>query len=500
MLEVVVCFAAAAAMAATALNVKVDPLQRTGQVSGLASIQLRYVWLILPMLAALILAARLRGGAWFAMTSRLFCAALAGFATGFVAAGLIVALRGTSWCLNANGGDMSVIVGLVDEMGQNPEVGYPHPFYPPLFPHLLRWYMNATDLNGYFAMQHMQIVGTALFGPAAYLSWRLLLRPGWALGIGVVASLPLIESYKPYSGLTLVILIPVLIKFIQYVKKAALRTPHQLAKAGVVFGVVFGVLLLLYSGWFRWCAPGAVMAGLCVAPWRNGKARAALLIAITFGVFVIVTWGYWTSVTTYIHATAGNGVPMVNDDYIYFDVRTDPAYVAMWRTDLPGPVGVWPPHGELAGIGAFMVLLLAGLATAIAVGRRRTVVITVGCVLGGAWLLRFWYAHFLWQTKLVQLYPRTTSLIVYCLILLTGFAVYYVVEHVVRKTDPQKPIRTSGMIGAACALALLFGMAGSAIADRYMPTDAEPRGLGWLTWVAHDAHHVEQRNEPQPDR
>jgi hypothetical protein len=486
--EVVVCIASAYVMLATATNIKIDPLRRIGQVSGLSSLQLRYICVALPLIALLFAMSKLRDGKWFAQSSRLACAAFAGVSSGFVAGGVLVALRGTSWCLNANSGDMQNFVAFADLIAKGDAPGIPA-FYPPLFPYVLGWYMKLTDQPGYYAMQDLQIAISALYGPAAYLSWRLLLRPGWALGVGALSALLLADPYKPASNLILIIMIPLLVRYLQALRYAPDRDPHQLVKAAVVYGVAFGLLLLMYSGWFQWCAPGVLVAGAIVFPWKAARWRGAIFVGVTLLVFMIVTWSYWTGVATYVAAEikSGNSGPMVKDGYIYFDVYApDPAYVAMWKGDLHGVVGNWPPHAELAGVGVYTLLLLTGLAIAITVGRKRTVVITLACVLAGAWGLRFWFGHYLWKTKMVGLYPRTTILIAYVLLVVAAFAAYYVSEYFARKSTVPK-LRVNGLIGAVCALALFIGMAASSVADRYMPSESQPRGMGYLTFLAHEA-------------
>src|SRR5882724_4158011 len=90
--EVVVSFASAALLTVLGLDIRVDPLDRLGQVSGLASLEWHYALFALPLGAALVIAARVRHGAGFTMTARLVCAAIAGMATGIVAGGILVAL------------------------------------------------------------------------------------------------------------------------------------------------------------------------------------------------------------------------------------------------------------------------------------------------------------------------------------------------------------------------------------------------------------------------
>src|SRR6188768_3485405 len=97
-IEIAVSFAAAALMAFVCTTVKVNPLDRTGQVSGLASIQIRFLFLAVPLLVALFVATRKDGGRHVELVGRIVCAGLAGLASGFVAGGVIFALRGTPFC------------------------------------------------------------------------------------------------------------------------------------------------------------------------------------------------------------------------------------------------------------------------------------------------------------------------------------------------------------------------------------------------------------------
>jgi galactan 5-O-arabinofuranosyltransferase len=490
-LEAAVAFGAMGLFLALCPSIHVSPMLRIGAISGLASLQLRFAMIVLPLIIALIVTARVRNGAWFALTSRLACAAFAGLASAFIAGGVLVALRGTPYCLNAHNGDSGMLAVWANAFTNHNPADYPPPYYPPLFPHVLHWYMDLVDKPALYALKDLEIGITALIGPLAYLAWRLLLRPGWALGIGVVAALVIIEPYKPYEGLSLVLLVPLMIHFVQTLRHADDRTIQQLAKCGVAYGLGFGVLCLTYSGWFKWSAPGFVAAAACLVPWRGGRWKASALVGgIALFVFVAVVWSYFSDIHTYTKiANIGiGGKPLVQDTYVYFDVLVDPGYFAMWKGDLPGGYTPdWPPWGELAGVGLYPLLLFLGFGTAIALGRKRTMVITLACVLVGTWLMRFYYAHYVYETKLVQLYPRTSIELAYGFALMAGFAIYYVVEYFARKT-PDGPLRSSStVIGAMCTLAFVLGTAGSAISDRYMPANTAPRNLGWLSWAAHEA-------------
>lgn len=475
--EVVVSLATSALFPLLCLNIKVDPLQRIGQVSGLSSMGLRYTLMALPLIGILVLAARLRSGAWFGPTTRLACAAVAGMATGMIAGGVIVALRGTPWGLNGRNGDAGVMIDMTDAARRGDDLPVA---YPPLPMYLLAWYADAFDIASGHAIKHMQIAGTAILGPATYLSWRLVLRPCWALGVGLVAALPLIDAapYKPYGNMVLMMFIPIMIAFMRVLRRSGDYTLQRNAQLGALFGGGIGLLCLTYSGWFQWSAPGVLVALLVLFPWRGDRKKALVFCGMAALLFALVAGRYMYGVLT--------DPTGIKDNYIYFDVNAEPWYIAMWRGDLPGPVGMWPPLGEMGGVGLFTLILCVGLGLSVALGRSRTPVITVGWIMAGCWLWRFWYAHFLWKTKLVQLYPRTTLEIQYCLLVLCGYAVYLLVDRFKQDAPADSPLRTpSAAIGAICAFLLLFGSVGSAISDHYMPNNGQPISPGWLAWTSH---------------
>ena len=108
-------------------SIVVDPLDRIGQVSGLAALDLRFVrprpagprgvWGGRP--------AR-RGAAW-PVVRPLACAAVAGLATGLVGGGILLALRGTDWPLFAYWGDSGQLVRWADDLlaGRGVPADYP---------------------------------------------------------------------------------------------------------------------------------------------------------------------------------------------------------------------------------------------------------------------------------------------------------------------------------------------------------------------------------------
>ena len=207
------------------------------------------------------------------------------------------------------------------------------------------------------------MAGTALFGPVAYLAWRLLLAPGWALAVTLVAALPLLEPYKPYTTVVLVVLVPVLIALLGALRRVADAGWRRIAAARArVPGWRWGCCSTRTRDGSSGPAPGVLAAALALFPWRRGAGPRGWRCSALAGVgLVAVAAGHLFGIL----AAAGT----VQDRFFYFDTDVDPAYFAMWRNDLPGDVGPWPPPGELAGVGVFVLLLVVGLG--LARGARR---------------------------------------------------------------------------------------------------------------------------------
>jgi hypothetical protein len=456
-------------------NIDVDPLTRIGQVSGLAALQLRFAIISIVLVAALVLIHRFGTEAVREAATRIGCALVAGLATALAAGGTAVAVRHTPWALWANLGDNHWILDWTHRMLDGNDVP---DYYPPMSMWALVEWSRVSGKPPEYALQDIQLFGSALFGPAAYLAWRLTLRPVWALAIGVTASLPFFEPVKPYAQITLVMLIPVLVKFLHELRYAGRLRWWRVVVLGLIFGAGIGLLFLLYSGWFVWTAAGILVAALVVMPWRGGLARGAVLCGVTLATTVAVSWVHLRGL---LDSSGGT-----SDRYFYFDTNTEPTYFAMWRNDRAVGAGpVWPPLGELGGVGVFTLLLAAGAGVAIWFGWRRTVVLALGCFAASAWVMRMWLASEQYSTMTVRLYPRTTMVLLYCVLLLTGFGVRHAVTWL-RERPGRQPLRLAPVGLLLVPLLFVFASAGSATADKYMPPETlESRGtFGFFTYMA----------------
>ena len=213
-----------------------------------------------------------------------------------------------------------------------------------------------------YAIKAIQLIGTALFGPAAYLAWRLTLRPAWALGIGVVAMLPFIEPVKPYPQIALVMLVPVLVSY--PARRPPRRGPHRTRGRRARPDVRRRNRSALHA-LLRLVRLVRARGGSSLSCWwpRGGPhcGRRWCWPARRWSTFLLVTWWHLTGL---LAPTGGT-----SDNFFYFDTNTEPTYFAMWRNDRPQDVGnVWPPLGELGGVGLFTILLAVGLGVAIWLG------------------------------------------------------------------------------------------------------------------------------------
>ncbi|GAA0692562.1 hypothetical protein GCM10010193_53880 [Kitasatospora atroaurantiaca] len=498
--EAAVALGVGVAFMVWARNIHVDPLIRIGQVSGLAKLQFRAALLALPLLAVVLYAAHRSDHRRFRLLLRLGCAAVAGLGTGIVAGGIAVALRGTPWGLGGQDGDPATLQGYAESFLRGE--GLPD-LYPPGFVVLLaEWTKYLRPGHVGYALKDLQLLLSAVFGPLCYLAWRSLLRPAWALAVALPAAILFLDPIRPYSHLVMVLMLPLLGRLLTELSRVrALSIPSALLR-GVALGAAFGLLFLGYSGWFVWSAPGALVGILALVPWRHGRsalARAGVLLGGTALAAGLVG-------APLLLRMAQHGAAAV-DRYAYFDVYIDPAYVMGWRYDRSGwPASwAWPPPGELAGQGTFTLLVLAGLALALALGLRRPAVVAALSCLAGAWVLRFWFAGHMQRDQAVMLYPRTTWLILYALITLTVLAAMLLsggVQAAWQRLTARQAVRLPRFLGrrlaagSLCGLAVFGAMAGSWSANRYMPSDPAKGDMGLDAWRSHTLERADGSCSP----
>ncbi|MEV0414523.1 hypothetical protein AB0I68_27890 [Streptomyces sp. NPDC050448] len=504
--EAVVSVTAALGYTLLSRHIMVNPLVRLGQVSGLAMLQQYAAIIGLPLLALLLFTAYRGTARRHQLVKRLVCAALAGLATGVIAGGVVVALRGTPHALGGQEGDPGVLIDMANSFLHHEGMSG---IYPPAFPALIALWAkiryNGRGETG-FALHDLQIFFTAVAGPMAYLAWRVLLRPFWALLIAVPAAVVFLDPIRPYSHIVMIVLLPLLGYWLREMRLAGRLTTWHLLLRGTAVGLIFGALFLWYSGWYIWAAPGAAAAALFFFPWRQGAAtakRAGLYVGAT-----LVSAAVVGAPLLYQMVRLGSENP---DRYAFLAVYADPTYVLGWVSDRSGTLTyqTWPVAGELAGQSGFALLLLFGVGLGLGLGLRNVMVRTAAAVLAGAWLARFWFAGHMAHDKAIQLYPRTTWIIMYCLMILAVLGMMAVVnrgsgwiERTLRPTGagagasrviPRRVVRQLAA-GMVCVVALFATMGASWSVNRYMPSsDVDSMGID-----AYRAHTIKKRDGSCP--
>ncbi|KJY42302.1 hypothetical protein VR46_23665, partial [Streptomyces sp. NRRL S-444] len=346
--EAVVSLTAALGYMLMSRHISVNPIVRLGQVSGLATLQLYAAVIGLPLLALLLYTAHRGAARRHQLVKRLVCAALAGLASGVIAGGVVVALRGTPHPLGGQEGDPGVLIDMANS------------------------FLHGRGETG-FALHDLQIFFTAVAGPMAYLAWRILLKPFWALLIAVPAAVLFLDPIRPYSHIVMIVLLPLVGYWLREMGRAGRLTTRHLLLRGTTLGLIFGALFLWYSGWYIWAAPGAVVAAVFFFPWRQGAGaakKAGLYLAVT-----LLSAGVVGAPLLYQMVRLGAENP---DRYAFLAVYADPTYVLGWVSDRSATLTyqTWPVAGEMAGQSGFALLLLFGVGLGLGLGLRNVMVRT----------------------------------------------------------------------------------------------------------------------------
>lgn len=490
--ECVLAVGAALVFTVWATTIRDDPVERVGQVSGLAALQLRLALCALPVLAVVAWASVRASRTTRERVVRLAAAASAGLIGGFMGGGQVFTLRGTPWGLAGQLGDNGRLIEWTQEVLRT---GSFDNIYPPGIPHVAAFVARHFEGgNAAMAFKPLFITLVALTPPLVFLAWRTVLRPLPALAVAVFGAIGQFMPYKPYSLLALMVLVALLAKLAQWLRGSpGFSVPGALLR-GAWLGLATGLVFLVYSGWHVWSAPGAAALVAFFFPWRrrgrSGRLRGlALLGGLPLGFLPVAGPYLWRML----------GATSIKDTWCSYITQTDPAYlgvVAFTKGQLQ-TAGTWPPAGEIGGLGVFTLVGLAGLGVAIALGLRTPVVAAVLACFAGAWVLRFWFAHDMASSGDVRLFPHTTAELQFALVVLTVLACVLVAERVgvlgraleglrAGSSHPAAPggVRF-GALGALTALVLVGGIASSALTDRFLAAPPSLGTAGYLAWEAH---------------
>lgn len=467
--EVAACLLTAILFTAAAAMIEVNPTVRSGQISGLSQLQLHLV----PV-AVLIFALRTWGGRFPQASNRLMFAIIAGISSSIVAGGVVVALHGTRWGLLADRGDSGALARFARSIMAGEQA---HDFYPPGYPHLLAWWAELFGQDPSYGLKAFQVGLTALCGPLCYLTWRLTASPAWALALGPLTMLPVLDPYKAYESVALTVFIPAMVFLVSMVRRggSSFRAYISVAMVSVMLAGTF----LTFSGWMLWSGPGLVVLMLWIGFREPGRLARLRLLAVAAVVFGLLTGSYLLDLI--------KSRDEFNDTYQYFDTKVDPSYVLGWLGGLPGKIVAWPVFGELGGVGAFGLLLVAAVGFAIATHRKSETVQVAIAITTSAWVVRHWLAGQLFATQSVQLYPRTANVILIGLLILAVSALrqawQLAFEMLASKFAAAEVARRAQLAGVVVAV-ILLAWSQSSLADARMPKNSST-SQGKLAWASH---------------
>lgn len=449
-------------------SVDANPLDQIAQVSVLAHLQLQ-LWVLGAAAIVIALAGVRWAGHRFApLAEPIACAIVSGVATSIVAGAILVGLNGTPWGVGGRSHDSNNLAHWATALSDGHSIT--SPIYPPAYVYALSWLSDLTGQPAYYALKDLQILGTALLGPIAYLAWRMVLRPLWALGAGTVAVLPVLDGYKPAGALVVAVSIPLFVAVTSAFRRSATLPVPALVGLGVGLGALAGLLILTHPVYVLWPAPGVAAAVVLLTPWRRARWRAGVLALAGLASVGVISGPYLYRFLT--------GVADTTENYFYFDALQEPAYFLMWRGS-SRPPGDWPIPGEVGGVGVLGLLVAVAIGVALALAYQRSLVATVVLCFASVWVFRFYTAARMSALHEVRLWPRTSVILMYCALLLIGAAVFAVWRRLGRGRPP------AVALGVVVAALLVFGMAGSATASRYLPDG--PGRPGALTWAAQHA-------------
>jgi galactan 5-O-arabinofuranosyltransferase len=430
-----------------------NALLRADQVSALATIELRFTLLAIPVLGVVAWYSQRGVRTGWRLVVRLSAALVAGLTGGFVGAGQVWALHGTPWGIEGQWGDQ----GRMILWGQQViSTGYVHNIYPPGVPTIAA-FIAEHFYHGDVAMAYkpLLIMLLALSSPLVYLAWRMVLPPLAAAGVAILGSLAGAVPAKPWTPLIAMLLVPLFAKLAQWLRGSPRFSAWGAPLRGLWLGVLCAVLFLLYSGWHMWSALGVGALVLCVFPWRRAGASGRLRGLSLLAGFAV---GFLPLAGPYARQMLGAG--STKDLYCAPWTLADPASTVFTYTLMGSP---WP-------------LLLVGLGLSVYFGLRKPAVLTALLFFASVWVMRFLFASRMAEDGNIRLFPHTGIELQYLLVVLFVLGIALAAQRIPLNTAQAR----QGVLAVLLVLFVLGGVGASAVADTGMPKP------GNATWVSQE--------------
>jgi hypothetical protein len=396
----------------------------------------------------------------------LTAAGLAGTASGVWAVGAMLALHGTPWSFFADQGDAGRYIEWAADLGARPAE------YPPGGLWLLRGVAAVLGLSEAAALKPTTILVMALTGPLAYLAWRLVSGPTFALYAGVVVAVPFWHSYLPMRRIVLFLILPVIVAGARAL--LAERPLPGLGNLGrtAALGAALGLLVLVYSGWTYFIAfallPLAVLGivRLLRDEPRARRTRLGLLAALVVPALLLVS----PYVLPMLVDTSARPTALVDD----YAPNIEAALASVPSAFL----------GE-TGLGLTLVVPVALLAVVVLRVRRSLLDLLIVAALGSAVVFRLLLLLRFGITENAGLFQRTTPVIGYLLLVAAVRGVVLLARAGADTTVPIAKVASAGRAFRQMALvaaAVLLVVNVPVDINAFMPAEDGP---GRFARVAH---------------
>lgn len=376
-------------------------------------------------------------------------ASIVGVTSGILSGGITSALEGTPYPLNAMGGDMGNLAKWTEStVGKG---------YPPMYIYLNRLTQFVIGSPSLYSLKTLGIVTVSLAFPIGYICWRRICNPQNSAIITIIGGLLTLDLYKPYEGLTLLISIPFLLEIAgELQEKRGLRESFR---KGFLKGLILGLIFLTYDAWLIMLVAAAPFYLIIIIKNRKkGALEYFFTLLATFGII---------AVPLIISTFQAN----LKDNFIYIDALTNPTYFLNWMSGVSTIPALWPPYGEFAGLTTFTVVMLILTIPVFYASFRSFEIKILLAFLASAWIVRIFLAAMMARTGLVQLWPRTSILITFLVLVSVCFGVgsIWLEANVLKRLNISGQNAAQLQLATAITLALFCLFSTSSMIDKYLP-------------------------------
>ncbi len=387
-----------------------------------------------------------------------------------------VLLRGTR--VGFYGGDANVILKLASEIQTKGIFGEG---YPPLFSYIIQKLSYYGNLEMGQSLKVTQLLFIYLTPLLVFLAWRNILNGMNLVFFTMTATIIFISPYKPYSTLTLLIIIPLLYKY---------TTNTQNIRILSLITLAISLLFLTYSGYFQYLfIPFMIILLRQISLNHGNRVKVITNILVTASIFFLISGRV---LQIQIEELRSKRL-FIEDTYFSLDYFRNPTYVIFNPGENLGNISLnFPPYDEIPGITIFTLGALLILTTYISSAYNSDLIFRNFLILGilVTALMRFFGAYLAGKTESTFFWTRTGDLILLFLVsMLFKFLherLFSIMREITKLNFDSK--KFLGSLGTLILVLLLIGKI-----DLYSPSN--DKGFGLVTKQAYSTQNAEYLKE-----